>query len=306
MTTIRGGRFRWIIAASTIIALVVASGLFLADSSASIWFLVGIVLPPGILMALRIVPFRLPWSRVVAYIRVALIFAVGLGLFLLILLIFVATTEPGFQRSPLPPPLAKQYEVEIYPTGEAEFAVTEEVVVDLGEQGEVHFDAGGGQFRSSPETWALLRAEILPLSAHGGRVVIDTDGGTPVTGSLCTYTCPVTRVKLRDFPKGRFLRPHGASATSVPAGLGTENINWIPDQPDEGIVFYYYREPYQHFRPVIDRFAAVASLGSLALAVLGIAWVAATAAVAIVIGLAKDWFRDKVKARLFATRPQNE
>lgn len=160
---------------------------------------------------------------------------------------------------PRPTVLPTAYRLTLRP-GEThgEMLAHEEVVYDVMLNGSV---TTANQLLTVPdrlvtsETRGFLLREVTVRPLDAGAYDLMTfplPSGGEARAPLCTYLrCPVSTVRLEDFPHNAFVAARGVKTVETAPYLDTEIVTWTPTNLPEGITFAYIPAPFHHLRGVL-------------------------------------------------------
>jgi energy-coupling factor transporter transmembrane protein EcfT len=180
---------------------------------------------------------------------------------------------------PAPPPVVEEYSViiePVYPKMQR-FRVIEEIFYSTQE-----YDNINGQMipsilperevTSTKRGLILREVHIEALEADSqGYVNLTLPDGTLLSGYLCTYDCPESRIELRDFPKKSFYDAQDDSGSTIrDPYIDKEKISWSASNLNQGIKFAYIPSPYYYLLPILKPFVEISSLSQLVIGLFGI------------------------------------
>lgn len=171
-------------------------------------------------------------------------------------------------EAPRPTVLPTAYRLTLSP-GETkgEMLAHEEVIYNVMSQGSV---AAADQLLTLPERvvasetrgFLLREVTIMPLDAGAyDLMAFPLPEGGEARAPLCTYLrCPISTVRLEDFPQNAFVAARGVKTVESAPYLDTEIVTWTPTNLPDGITFAYIPAPFHHLRGVLMPLVGATSL----------------------------------------------
>jgi hypothetical protein len=149
---------------------------------------------------------------------------------------------------------------------------------------------------SSNRGLLLKEVHIAPLQANSeGYVDLNLPNGKRLSGYLCTYYCPKSKIRLRDFPKNYFYDAKNDVSLQRDPYIDIETITWSVNDLNEGIKFSYISPPYYYLLPLVKPFVGISSLSELIIVLLGI--IGGLIVTPIVGAFLSDLVKSKIKSR---------
>ena len=149
---------------------------------------------------------------------------------------------------------------------------------------------------SSNRGLLLKEVHIAPLQANSeGYVDLNLPNGKRLSVYLCTYYCPKSKIRLRDFPKNSFYDAKNDVSLQRDPYIDIETITWSVSDLNEGIKFSYISPPYYYLLPLMKPFVGISSLSELIIVLLGI--IGGLIVTPIVGAFLSDLVKGKVKSQ---------
>jgi hypothetical protein len=272
------------------------AGLFITNYSACLALVAGILVA-GILLskpAKVLLSYIISWVRKWKWVKWVL----------LILIVFFLSLalppDPRYLQDQDPPDLEK-YSVIIEPVDSKmeRFKINETINIsnklDVVESDRV-IHLSGREVTSSNRGLLLKEIHIAPLQANSeGYVDLNLPNGKRISGYLCTYYCPESKIKLRDFPKNSFYDAKNDVSLKRDSYIDIETITWSVSDLNEGIKFSYISPPYYYLLPLVKPFVGISSLSELIIVLLGI--IGGLIVTPIVGAFLSNLVKSKIKSR---------
>lgn len=153
---------------------------------------------------------------------------------------------------------------------------------------------------SAPRGFVLREATVQPLGrGHREPFELSLPDGTEMETALCGSSCPVTIVRLEDFPAGSFVDARGAANVVSEPYLNTETLSWSTRSLSRGVTFAYMPAPLHLLRPLIGPLIGAAGVSEWVVGLVGMFGTAVAAPV--VRPLVENWLENRAAETVVET-----